>query len=77
MAGLKSKDQLRVEYERDQFQNLLVDKDTDPDLYNFIEDIKENGPRFYSYSEETLKYFEECINELRKNNGDNTTGQVV
>jgi hypothetical protein len=46
-------------------------------LYNFIEDIKENGPRFYSYPEETLKYFEECINELRKNNGDNTTGQVI
>jgi hypothetical protein len=77
VAGLKSKDQLRVEYGRDQFQNLIVDKDADPDLYNFIENIKANGPRFYSYSEEQLKYFEECIHELRKNHGDNTTGQVV
>ena len=54
-----------------------VNKDTDQELYEFIEDIKANGPRFYGYSEDKIAYFEERINELRKNNGNNTSGQII
>ena len=66
-----------MEYGRDEFQGIIVDQESEPELYDFVNYIKANGPRFYSYPEDKLKYFEERIHELRKNNGNNTTGQVV
>ena len=77
IAGIKPRDQLRVEYGRDEFQGIIVDRLVEPELYDFVNYIKANGPRFYSYPEDKLKYFEERIHELRKNNGNNTTGQTV
>ena len=65
--NLKIKDELYVEYARDQFKGLNIDKDTEPELYNFVEDCKQNGARFYGYSEDKIEYFARKIHELRKN----------
>ena len=77
VAGVSAREQLYVEYSKDQFAGLSVDKDAEPELYSFIEDVKINGPRFYGYPQEQIEQFEERIHELRKNNGDNSTGQTV
>jgi hypothetical protein len=65
---------LYIQYSRDQFKGIIIDKEADPELYEFVEDIKLNGPRFYGYPEDKIAYFEERIHELRKNNGDNSAG---
>ena len=57
---------MHVEYGRDGFQGILVDKDLEPELYDFVEDCKVNGARFYGHNEETLEYFARRIYELRK-----------
>jgi hypothetical protein len=41
VAGVSAREQLYVEYSKDQFASLSVDKDVEPDLYSFIEDVKE------------------------------------
>ena len=64
---MKLKDQLYVEYSKDQFAGIVVDKDGEPELYNFVEDCKANGARFYGYDEETIEHFARRIYELRKN----------
>lgn len=63
-----------VEYSKDQFTGILIDKDAEPELYNFVEDCKANGARFYGYDEETIEYFARRIYELRKNQPNNTPG---
>jgi hypothetical protein len=68
------KDQLYVEYSKDQFTGILIDKEAEPELYNFVEDCKANGARFYGYDEETIEYFARRIYELRKNQSNNTPG---
>ena len=57
---------MHVEYGRDEFQGIIVDKDLEPELYDFVEDCKVNGARFYGHDEETLEYFARRIYELRK-----------
>jgi hypothetical protein len=64
---LKLKDQLYVEYGRDRFSGIVVDKNLEPELYAFVEDCKANGARFYGYPEEKMEYFASRIYELRKN----------
>lgn len=64
---MKLKDQLYVEYSADQFSGIIVDKDVEPELYNFVEDCKANGARFYGYDEDTIENFARRIYELRKN----------
>jgi hypothetical protein len=71
---LKLKDQLYVEYSKDQFTGILINKELEPELYNFVEDCKVNGARFYGYDEETIEYFARRIYELRKNQSNNTAG---
>ena len=71
--NLKSRDQLYIEYSADKFEGLAVDQDLDNEFYNFIEDIKNNGPRFYGYTPEQLENFVSRIYELRKNNSNNAT----
>ena len=73
VAGIKPREQLYIEYSKDQFKGLQVDKNLEPELFEFIEDIKSNGPRFYGYTEEQIKHFEERIYELRSNNTNNST----
>jgi hypothetical protein len=58
---------LYVEYGRDEFQGIQVNKDSEPELYDFVEDCKVNGARFYGHNEETLAHFARRIYELRKN----------
>jgi hypothetical protein len=58
---------LYVEYSKDQFAGINVDKDEEPELYAFVEDCKANGARFYGYDEEKIEHFARRIYELRKN----------
>jgi hypothetical protein len=74
VAGIKPREQLYIEYSKDQFEGLQVDKNNEPELFEFIEDIKLNGPRFYGYTEEQIQKFEERIYELRSNNTNNSAG---
>jgi hypothetical protein len=56
-----------MEYGRDKFQGIIVNKDLEPELYDFVEDCKVNGARFYNgHDVETLAYFARRIYELRK-----------
>jgi hypothetical protein len=64
---MKLKDQLYVEYSKDQFAGIIVDPIAEPDLYTFVEDCKTNGARFYGYQEEQIEHFAKRIYELRKN----------
>lgn len=61
-------------YDVDRFNDLIIDKFTDPTLYEFVEETKARGPKFANYSPERLQEFANRIYELRKNNSDNTTG---
>jgi len=67
-------DQLYKEYSDHEFEDFVVDHTTEPELYNFVKQTKETGPRFNDYPEEKIAYFEERIHELRKNNTDNSAG---
>ena len=69
---LKPRDQLYVEYSADEFKGIEVDKEAEVELYEFVEDIKKHGPRFYGYSEDKIEYFAKRIYELRKDNTNNT-----
>jgi hypothetical protein len=60
-------------YGVDQFNDLIIDRFTDPALYQFVEETKVRGPKFANYSTERLKEFASRIYELRKNNPNNTT----
>jgi hypothetical protein len=62
---------LYKEYSDHQFEDFAVDKTTDSELYNFVQETKQHGPRFSDYPEEKIAYFEERIHELRKDNSDN------
>jgi hypothetical protein len=42
-----------------------------------VQDIIKNGPIFGNYPEEKLEEFEERLYELRKDNFNNSTGQIV
>jgi len=57
---------LYVEYSKDQFQGLVVDKDSEPELYEFVEYIKENGPRFNHYTKDQIEQYARRIYELRE-----------
>lgn len=59
-------------YDKDQFKDLIIDRFTDPALYEFVEETKTRGPKFANYSPERLRDFVSRIYELRKNNSNNT-----
>lgn len=60
-------------YDQDNFKDLIIDRFTDPALYEFVEETKAKGPKFANYSPERLKEFVSRIYELRKNNPNNTS----
>lgn len=72
-SRLRPKDELYKIYDVDRFQDLIIDKFTDPSLYEFVEETKARGPKFANYSSERLQEFADRIYELRKNNSNNTT----
>lgn len=59
-------------YGFDNFETLVVDKETDPMLYKFIEESKKRT-RFSNYTAEQLEQFLKRIYELRENNSNNPT----
>ncbi len=60
-------------YDVDRFNDLIIDRFTDPILYEFVEETKTRGPKFANYSAERLQEFASRIYELRKNNSNNTS----
>jgi len=64
---LDVKDQLYLEYSKDEFKDIIVNKNTDPELYEFISRAQGNGLQFSKYSDSQLERFIEEIYELRKN----------
>ena len=58
-------------YNKNKFEDIVVDKNTDPEFYAFIEESKER-PRFNNHSKEQLEYFVRRIYEFRENNSDNS-----
>ena len=72
-SGLKPKDEMYRIYDTDNFRDLIIDRFTDPALYEFVEETKLKGPKFANYSPERLREFVSKIYELRKNNTNYTT----
>ena len=62
---LKPIDRLYKEYSRDEFKGLETEN-LEPELFDFIEQTKERGPRFNNFDSEKLEYFARRIYELRK-----------
>jgi len=63
---------LYKEYSDHKFEDFEVDHNTEPELYDFVQQTKQIGPQFSDYSPEKIAYFEERIHELRKNNTNNS-----
>ena len=73
-TGMKPIDELYTYYSQDEFEKVVVDNIVEPELADFVEKTKTDGPRFNSYPKDKLEYFARRIYELRKNNPDNTAG---
>jgi hypothetical protein len=69
---LKAKDELYRLHGDGTFETIGITGDAELD--SFIDEVKENGPRFSHHSSEKLEYFVSRIYELRKNNSNNSTG---
>lgn len=64
---MRAKDRLYKEYSDHNFNEIIVNSETEPELYNFIEETKQRGPKFSNYTSEKLEQFAQRIYELRKN----------
>jgi len=73
----RSTDELYKLYGSGTFDSLKVDEATNPELFKFVEETKIKGPRFNNYSNDKLENFVNKIYELRENQRNNTTGQIV
>lgn len=67
-------DRLYIEYNKDQFRNIKVGQQEEPELYQFINDIKNGTHKFHDYPQEDIDYYASRIYELRKNYDNNSTG---
>jgi hypothetical protein len=67
-------DRLYVEWDRDKFEGIAVNQEFEPELQNFINDIRNGNHKFDDYPPEQIEYFASRIYELRKNNSNNTAG---
>jgi hypothetical protein len=72
--AFKPIDRLYVEFGKDQFKNIQVDPQAEPDLDKFITSIREGDRKFNDYPPEQIEHYASRIYELRKNNTDNTAG---
>ena len=72
--AFKPIDRLYIEYDRDQFVGLNVDVIQDPELFSFVDSIKNNTHKFDDYPKHQLEYFARRIYELRKDNRNNSAG---
>lgn len=64
---MRPMDRLYKEYSEHEFKNIKVNVDEEPELFEFVERIRNKGPKFSIYSSEKLEYFASRIYELRKN----------
>ena len=67
---MKPVDLLYKEYRQDKFAGLVIDKDAEPELYDFVESSKEKA-RFSNYKADKLEHFAKRIYELREDNRNN------
>jgi hypothetical protein len=63
---MRPKDRLYKEYSDHEFKNITVDKELEPELYEFVEETKNKGTKFSNYDNDKLEYFARRIYELRK-----------
>ena len=63
---MRPKDRLYKEYSDHEFKNITVDKDLEPELYEFVEETKSKGTKFSNYDNDKLEHFARRIYELRK-----------
>lgn len=54
------------------FDTITVDPIAEPELAEFVQIVKNEGPRFNNYPKDKIEHFANRIYELRKNYGDNT-----
>jgi hypothetical protein len=69
----KSLDRLHIEFDKDGFEGIVVSPIDEPELYQFLEDIKTGIHKYGDYPEEQINYFASRIYELRKNQSNNPT----
>jgi hypothetical protein len=67
-------DRLYVEYDRDKFAGIVVNKVDEPEVYEFVESIKSGSRKYNDYPQDQIDYFARRIYELRKHNTNNTAG---
>ena len=72
--GARAKDELYKLYGVNGFKDLIIDREIDPELFEFVEETKTVGPHFSNYSRDRLEHFARRIYELRKDNSSNTPG---
>jgi hypothetical protein len=70
----KPMDRLYIEFNKDRFNGIHIDIDTDPELYKFIQAIQNGSHKFDDYPHEEIEYYASRIYELRKDNSNNTPG---
>lgn len=75
--GIKPKDELYKLYDETKFADLVVNPETDSELHRLIEETKARGPKFSNYPPEQIEHFVRRIYELRKDQPNNPTRQVV
>jgi hypothetical protein len=64
--SFKPLDRLHIEFDKDGFNSIIVDANEEPELYQFLEDIKTGTHKYGDYPEEQINYFARRIYELRK-----------
>lgn len=64
-----------IEWDIDHFAGLKIEVNTE--LYEFVESIKTGDYKFEDYPPEKLNIYAKLIYELRKDNTNNPTGQIV
>lgn len=64
---LGPKDRLYKEYSDHQFKHIVVDEILEPELFAFVKETQNIGPKFSDYEYDNLEYFARRIYELRKN----------
>ena len=65
--SFKPLDRLHIEFDKDGFNGIIIDANEEPELYQFLEDIKTGTHKYGDYPEEQINYFASRIYELRKN----------
>lgn len=63
---MRAKDRLYKEYSDHEFKNITVDETAEPELFIFVKETQDKGPKFSNYDHDKLEHFAKRIYELRK-----------